>query len=147
MLSGALDDARQFYGQIVSELETVVAEYLSNPAATVGDTLMATSRVYSLFQSIAPTDDSVQQLEVQQEPADSDEESSFASEMLKPRPAEQLPQRRYARELFNAWNDPDTEGDPDELEGSEMWMEAESTEQGVGVSAKWPTTTMNGTAN
>ncbi len=131
MLSGALDDARQFYGQIVSELETVVAEYFSSPAATVADTLIATSRVYSLFQSIAPTDDSVQQLELKQEPSDSDEESTVTSEMLKPRPAEQLPQRRDARELFNAWNDPGAQGDPDELEGGEMWMEAESTEQAL----------------
>lgn len=131
MLSGALDDARQFYGQIVSELETVVAEYFSDPAATVADTLMATSRVYSLFQSISPSDDSDQQLELQQEPSD-DEESTVASEMLKPRPAEQLPRRRDVRELFNAWNDPDAEGDPDELEGGEMWTEAESTEQALG---------------
>src|SRR6185437_8474360 len=45
MLGGALDDAREFYHQVVSELETVVAEYLTDPAATVADSLMATSRV------------------------------------------------------------------------------------------------------
>jgi hypothetical protein len=57
LLAGARDDARQFYGQIVSELETIVAEYLSNPlTTTVADTLMATSRVYSLFQSISQED-------------------------------------------------------------------------------------------
>ena len=31
MLGGALDDARQYYGQIVSELETIVSEYLEQP--------------------------------------------------------------------------------------------------------------------
>jgi nitric oxide reductase NorD protein len=129
MLSGALDDARQYYGQIVSELETVVAEYLSHPAAGVADTLMATSRVYSLFQSVVPADDSVQQLEMHEEPSDGDEESIAASEMLKPRPPEHTPQRRDARELFNAWNDTDTEEDPDELDDGEAWMEAESPEQ------------------
>ena len=39
------------------------------------------------------------------------------------------PQKRDARELFNAWNDPNAEGDPDELEGGESWIDAESPEQ------------------
>src|SRR5918911_1986180 len=54
LCGGALADARQFYGQIVSELESIVADYLTSPQSTVADTLMATSRVYSLFQAIAP---------------------------------------------------------------------------------------------
>src|SRR5437870_2622703 len=62
MLGGALDDAREFYRQIVSELETIAAEYLIDGKATVADTLMATSRVYSLFQSTAQ-EDSEQQVE------------------------------------------------------------------------------------
>jgi nitric oxide reductase NorD protein len=61
LLGGASDDARQYYGQIVSELETVAMELLSDPSATVADTLMATSRVYSLFQSVA-NDDSIQEI-------------------------------------------------------------------------------------
>jgi hypothetical protein len=64
MLGGAREDARLAYGQIVSEIETVVSEYLSRDATTVADTLMATSRVYDLFQSVIPVDDSVQQVEV-----------------------------------------------------------------------------------
>src|SRR6266850_1852811 len=52
LLGGATDDARQYYGQIVSELETVTMDYLGNDAATVADSLLATSRVYSLFQSL-----------------------------------------------------------------------------------------------
>ncbi|HYG09847.1 MAG TPA: hypothetical protein VD835_07740, partial [Pyrinomonadaceae bacterium] len=54
LCGGALDDARSFYGQIVSELENIVADYLSGAQASVGDTLMATSRVYTLFQSVTP---------------------------------------------------------------------------------------------
>ncbi|HEX2640352.1 MAG TPA: hypothetical protein VHL50_07265, partial [Pyrinomonadaceae bacterium] len=86
LCGGATDDARQFYGQIVSEIETVVEDYLkfkrgaaepqrekerlgdeaksekssasqrlrgeNNP--TVADSIMATSRVYNLFQNITP---------------------------------------------------------------------------------------------
>jgi len=131
LLGGALDDSRQYYGQVVSELETVAAEYLSDSAATVADTLMATSRVYSLFQSVASADDSVQQLETSEDSSENEEQSSAFSETLKSRPRDREPHRRDARELFNAWNDPSSEGDPDELEGGEAWIEAESPEQNL----------------
>jgi hypothetical protein len=131
LLGGATDDARQYYGQIVSELETVAAEYLSNASATVADSLMATSRVYSLFQSLAPNDDSIQEVETREEPSESEEENSIATESFKRRPSERNTQRRDARELFNAWNDPDGEGEPDELAGAEAWTEAEFPEQAI----------------
>lgn len=128
MLGGARDDARVAYGQIVSELETIVSEYLSREHTTVADTLMATSRVYDLFQSVVPVDDSVQQVEAPEDQSESDDDSA-ATERMKQRQAEQMPQRRDARELFNAWNDPSAEGDPDELAGAEAWSEAETPEQ------------------
>ena len=125
MLGGALDDAREFYSQVVSELETIVADYLSNPLATVADTLMATSRVYTLFQSIS-MEDAEQQIEV---PDELDQDSSkLAQEMSAERDANRQPQRRDARELFNAWNT-DADGEFDELDGSEAWSEGEMPEQ------------------
>src|ERR1041384_4416344 len=127
MLGGAREDARLAYSQIVSELETVVSEYLSREQTTVADTLMATSRVYDLFQSVIPVDDSVQQVEAPEDETESDDDS--AGERMKQRDAERMPERRDARELFNAWNDPSAEGDPDELAGAEAWSEAESPEQ------------------
>jgi nitric oxide reductase NorD protein len=126
LLGGARDDSRQFYGQIVSELETIVGDYLSNPVATVADTLMATSRVYSLFQSIS-LEDSEQQVEVPDE-LDQEDASKTGEEMLAERDASRQPQRRDARELFNAWNT-EAEGEFDELEGSEAWSEGEMAEQ------------------
>jgi hypothetical protein len=129
LLAGARDDARDFYGQIVSELETIVAEYLSNPlTTTVADTLMATSRVYSLFQSIA-LEDSEQKVEVPDE-LDQEDDSKMSEEMLAEREANRQPQRRDARELFNAWNT-EADGEFDELEGSEAWSEGEVPEQGL----------------
>lgn len=127
LLGGARDDARQYYGQLVSELEVITAEYLASSEATVADTLMATNRVYSLFQSITPNDDSLQQIEVPEEPSEDEDETS-ASERLKQRQTQQMPKRKDARELFNAWNDPSAEGEPDELAGSEAWSEAETPE-------------------
>jgi len=128
LLNGALDDAREFYRQVVSELELIVSEYLNDPDATVADTLMATSRVYTLFQSMT-MDESEQQIEVpdQQEQED---ENSQAEQMLNQRETDRQPQRRDARELFNAWN-AESEGEFDELDSSEAWSEGETPEQGL----------------
>jgi nitric oxide reductase NorD protein len=126
LLGGALDDAREFYRQAVSELETIVSDYLSNPQATVADTLMATSRVYALFQSIA-LEHSEQQIEVPDE-MDQEDAGKMAEQMMSERQADRQPQRRDARELFNAWNS-ESEGEFDELEGGEAWGEGEVPEQ------------------
>jgi hypothetical protein len=127
MLGGALEDAREFYRQVVSELETVVAEYLQRDA-TIADSLIATSRVYELFQSIA-LEDSEQQIEVPDE-QDQEDASKLAEEMLTQNQRDRQPQRRDARELFNAWNS-EAEGEFDELDGSEAWSEGETPEQGL----------------
>jgi Nitric oxide reductase activation protein len=92
---------------------------------------MATRRVYDLFQSTIPTDDSVQQIEVPEDQTEADDQNN-AAERLKQRQPQQLPQRKDARELFNAWNDPSAEGEPDELAGMEAWSENESPEQQLG---------------
>ncbi len=128
MLGGAVDDAREFYRQVVAELETVVAEYFNGRASTVADSLMATSRVYELFQSIA-LEDSEQQIEVPDE-QDQEDASKLAEERLTRNQRDRQPQRRDARELFNAWNT-ETEGEFDELDGSEAWSEGETPEQGL----------------
>ena len=129
LLGGANDDARQYYSQIVSELETVTMEYLADDAATVADSLLATSRVYELFQSLSPNDDSIQEVETREEHSESEDENSIATESFHRQSTEQKPQSRDARELFNAWNDPDGDGEPDELAGAEAWTESESPEQ------------------
>ena len=131
LLGDATEDARQYYGQIVSELETLTAEYLSGDSATVADSLMATSRVYSLFQSLAPNDDSTPEVETQEEPSESEGENSISTESFNRRLSDRSPRPRDARELFNAWNDPDGEGEPDELAGAEAWTEAEFPEQAI----------------
>jgi nitric oxide reductase activation protein len=128
MLGGAREDARLAYGQIVSELETIVSEYLSDVKASVADTLMATTRVYDLFKSVTPMDDSVQQVETPEEQSETEDEAG-ATERMKQQQTQQMPQRRDARELFNAWNDPSPEGEPDELTGAEAWSESDSPEQ------------------
>ena len=131
LCGGARQDARDFYGQVVSELESIVADYLVKPEATVADTLMATSRVYSLFQSVAP-DEEEQQAEANEDESDMDDEGQSAREQLEAqRLPEQRPRARDARDLFNAWASTEPQGDPDDLDGAEAWMQAEMPEQGL----------------
>src|SRR5215813_5895254 len=125
LCGGALEDGRQFYGQIISELETIVAEYLTAADASVADTLMATNRVYTLFKSVAS-----EQAATETEPDESDaEESEAGADMLRQERRERISQRQDVRELFNAWNDPNAAGDPDEIDGAEAWLESDSPEQ------------------
>jgi hypothetical protein len=136
LCGGALDDARMFYGQLVSELESIVADYLSSPTSSVADTLMATSRVYSLFQSIAEGE-----LAQQSVAGDSQNEEGGAESNIEQgkdgEPEEEAEgrkqdgdARRDPRELFSAWareSAQDSEGE--QLTGAERWSQGETFEQ------------------
>ena len=76
---------------------------------------------------MTPNDDSVQEVETQEDFRHGRRESRDRE--LQAPAISTDPQRRDARELFNAWNDPDGEGEPDELAGAEAWSEAETPEQ------------------
>ncbi|MBD0371987.1 MAG: VWA domain-containing protein [Pyrinomonadaceae bacterium] len=130
LCGGALPDARQFYGQIVSELESIVADYLTSPESSVADTLMATSRVYTLFQSVAQ-DEAQQEAEAQTDESESPEGESARDAHETQRVPEKSPRETDARELFNAWASTEPQGEPDELEGAEIWTQAETPEQGL----------------
>ncbi|HKS29969.1 MAG TPA: VWA domain-containing protein [Pyrinomonadaceae bacterium] len=130
LCGGALDDARQFYGQIVSELEGIVVDYLVSPEATVADTVMATSRVYTLFQSVTQ-DDAEQQADSQDEESESPEGEAAREALETQRVPEKSPRETDARELFNAWASTEPQGEPDELEGAEVWTQSETPEQGL----------------
>jgi len=128
LCGGAQDDARQFYGQIVSELETIVADYLSSRAASIADTLMATNRVYVLFKSIASEETTA---ESEPDETESNDDSENGMEMFRRERSQRSSQRQDVRELFNAWNDPNAEGDPDEIDGAEAWLESDTPEQAL----------------
>jgi hypothetical protein len=131
LCGGALDDARHHYGQIVSELETIVLDYLAGPEATVADTLMATSRVYALFQSVVPTESEQKNAEAPASDQDEGEDGQSAARETRDgaSQADQQAHRTDARELFNAWASTDMTGDPDDLDAAENWSRAETPEQ------------------
>ncbi|MCA1556621.1 MAG: VWA domain-containing protein, partial [Acidobacteria bacterium] len=130
-------DARSFYSQIVSELESIVADYLSAADASVADTLMATSRVYTLFQSVTPqqTEQQEQQIETQDDGGSGAESKLDNSNRGEPDEPDGQPQHdpppNDARELFNAWaNSDSSEQDAaQQLFGAERWTGSQSPEQ------------------
>ncbi len=131
LCGGATDDARSFYGQIVSEIETVVESNLAVERSTVADSLFATSRIYSLFQNISPENSQ------EAESDGTEEKNEFAySENSREASAEDQAKREQRpkdlqdlSDLFNAWNSLDEEGEPDDISGSEAWTHAEMPEQ------------------
>jgi hypothetical protein len=137
LCGGALDDSRSFYGQLVSELESIVADYLSGAEASVADTLMATSRVYTLFQSVTPeaSEQQEQMAETQDEGGSGAESKLDESSTRRPREPDGQPQTdpppNDARELFNAWaksNSSEQEA-AEQLFGAERWTQSQSPEQ------------------
>ncbi len=133
LCGGATDDARQFYGQIVSEIETVIEAYLVSDDATVADSLMATSRVYALFQNIMPEQTS----EVESDTTESKGEFAYDDKNAAEAVTEDQVKREQQKnaqdisDLFSAWNSLDDEGEPDDLQGSEAWSQNEVPEQAL----------------
>lgn len=135
LCGGATDDARQFYGQIVSEIETTIENYLAIKNATVADSLMATSRVYTLFQNITPEETQAENSEENEDKGeyayeDKNAEESVLENQVK---REQQPKKMQdIKDLFNAWNTlDDDESEPDDLQGAEAWSHNEMPEQAL----------------
>ena len=133
LCGGATDDARQFYGQVVSEIETVVESYLAMDEATVADSIMATSRVYNLFQNITPEQTQEAESDEQEEKGEFAYEDKEAAEAVTEDQIkrEQQQKAQDIRDLFNAWNEMDSDEDaqPDDLNGPEAWSHSEMPEQ------------------
>jgi hypothetical protein len=132
LCGGATDDAKQFYGQIVSEIETTIENYLAIKNATVADSLMATSRVYTLFQTITPEETQEQTPESEEKGEYAYEDKNAAESVLENQTKrEQNPKKAQdIKDLFSAWNEADEDdAEPDDLQGAEAWTHSEMPEQ------------------
>lgn len=133
MCGGATEDAKHFYGQIVSEIETVIEKYLQIKDATVADSLMATSRVYDLFQNVSPDETQAEDSEDNQEQEGEYTEEDAHGEAKTDSQVKRIEKHKEAediRDLFNAWNDMnDQDGEPQDVQGSENWSFNEMPEQ------------------
>ena len=138
LCGGATDDAKMFYSQIVSEIEGVIETFFNSSFSihhsslpTVADSLMATSRVYNLFQNITPEQTQEAESDNTEEKSefaydDKDAAESVTADQVK---TERQQRAQDIRDLFNAWNSSDDEGEPDDLRGSEAWSQMDMPEQ------------------
>lgn len=133
LCGGATDDAKRFYGQVVSEIESVIESNLMMSGTTVADSLMATSRVYNLFQNISPEQSQEAESDNTEEKSDFAYDDKNAVEAVTEDQVkrEQQKEQQDIRDLFNAWNSLDDEGEPDDLQGSEAWSQNEMPEQAL----------------
>ncbi len=134
LCGGATDDAKKFYGQIVSEIETIIDRDLSAPNANVADSIIAASRIYSLFQNINNDNVTEQDAESDEETGDYVYEDLNSGESVTEDRIQKEPKakdRKDIQDLFNAWNSTDEDGEPDDIAGSEAWAHSETPEQAL----------------
>ncbi len=132
MCGGATDDARHFYRQIVSEIETVIESYLQIENADVADSLIATGRVYGLFQNISPEETHPEKTEANPEEGEYSESDTEGEAAIKSKEKrkEKTKEAEDIRDLFSAWNSSDDEqDDPQDAQGAESWAFNEMPEQ------------------
>lgn len=123
LLGGATKDSMEIYGAVATDIQEIADAYLAAPEATVADTVMATWRVYKLFMSV--TQDEAESANTDQEEESDGEEGARAPD-LESEEVTSDAKKRDLRELFNAWNDPETE--PDERTPAEQWGKTELPE-------------------
>lgn len=132
LCGGATEDARRFYGQVVSEIETIVEQFLQGRTSSVADALIATSRVYTLFHNLAPDQKSESQQDNKDEKSDFAYEDKDSPEGVTENRIEREKRPEFdVRDLFNAWNSLDEEGEPDNLQGAEAWSHHDMPEQAL----------------
>lgn len=132
MCGGATEDARRFYGQVVSEIETIVERFLQGRTSSVADSLIAASRVYTLFHNLAPEQTSETQQDEQSADSEFAYEDKDAAEGVTENRIEREKRPEFdVRDLFNAWNSLDEEGEPDNLQGAEAWSHHDMPEQAL----------------
>lgn len=140
LCGGATDDAKRFYGQIVFKIETIVEKYVAfdRPGVaasqpSVADSLMATSRVYTLFQNIAPEQNQENESDNKEEKSEFAYDDRNAAETVTEDNVKREHQKNMQdiRDLFNAWHSLDDEGEPDDLHGAEAWSQNEMPEQAL----------------
>ena len=127
LCGGVTDEtARRAYAEIIYRFEQIVAEYLRRDDATVGDTLMATLRVYELLESNHSPKQAEDEQSDQSEETESDDEEDRQGDSDQPQASAQTPRKS---DLFNQWSQTVEETAPSDSELLSELMNAETGEQ------------------
>lgn len=128
LCGGVVDDlARRAYGEVINQFERIVADYLRRDDATVGDTLMATFRVYELLDGQRQQNES--ESDSTEDTKESDKDDSGDSREDTQSQQQQTMQVQRRPELFNQWSQAVEEVTPTDSDLLNELMNAETGEQ------------------
>ncbi len=121
------ETARRAYAEVIYQFEKIVASYLRRDDATVGDTLVATFRIYELLEGRKNQPQAESETEQDQEESDDDREKNPQNNSDQQRQTMVQQQRRP--ELFNQWSQAFEETLPSDSDLLNELMNAETSEQ------------------
>ncbi|MCI0337747.1 MAG: VWA domain-containing protein [Acidobacteria bacterium] len=128
LCAGVIDEkARQAYYEVIYQFENIVNDYLRREDATVGDTLMATFRVYELLDGRMNQQQSESESAADQQEKEEENEENKENDQGQQQRAPSQQQRRP--ELFNQWSQAVEENLPTDSELLNELMNAETSEQ------------------
>ncbi len=128
LCGGVIDDkARIAYMGIISEFESIVANYVRRDEATVADSLMATFMVYELLEGRRNQNQSDN--ETDQDEKENEDEKDDSSEGKGEDQQQQTQQLNRRPELFNQWSESTEETSPTDSDLLNELMNAETSEQ------------------
>lgn len=127
LCGGVIDEtARRAYAEIIHRFEMIVAEYLRQDGATVGDTLMATFRIYELLESNQAPKQTEDQQNDENEETDQEDQDDRPGDSDQQQASAQAPKKS---DLFNQWSQAVEETSPSDSELLNELMNAETSEQ------------------
>jgi nitric oxide reductase NorD protein len=121
------ETARRAYAEVIYQFEKIVAGYLRRDDATVGDTLMATFRIYELLEGRKNQPQAESETEQDEEESDDEREENPQNNSDQQRQTTVQQQRRP--ELFNQWSQSFEETLPSDSDLLNELMNAETSEQ------------------
>jgi nitric oxide reductase NorD protein len=127
LCNGVIDqEARRAYAETILQFEQIVTDYLRRDDAVVGDTLMATFRVYQFLEGIKSQQESESRRSEDEEEREEESEENRQNESGQERP---MPARQRRPELFHHWSEVVEESTPSDSDLLNDLMNAETSEQ------------------
>ncbi len=128
LCGGVIDElARRAYSEVIHQFERIVADYLRRDDATVGDTLIATFRIYLLLDVRQNREQTESQRGEDPSENESEREEKRWNDMDQQKQAQAQKLRRP--ELFNQWTQSVEETVPTDADLLNELMNAETSEQ------------------
>jgi len=128
LCGGVIDPAaRKAYGDVIGEFHRIIEECLHQEEASVGDSLIATKRVYALLQS--PRNEENAESESDEKEEASDKDNSEDSQENAGEQQQAVEKKQSQSNPFNQWTEETDENLPDETELLSEMLQAERPEQ------------------